>query len=440
MLSGSLYLFLSKIAGYGIRIILPVFLVRILTKEEFGVYSQFFLLEMLIKTIFQMGINQSLFFFIPRDRENSGAYFVNSLILNVLAFSLAYSLVWVFRAQIAQELGMGLVHTYFWYLAWYSMLMMLNIAAEVYLTAREKILSASIYAVVREVLASIATLYAAFRYGELEKIFLALIVSRAVTLVLALLYIHIKLHGFRATRYFFGLGSQIKYGLVLGLAGTIWALTMRIHEMAVSREFDLATYAVYAAGCKQIPILQFFGQSVAVVALSKFAKLEKAQDWAGIRKLWDQILGSMYGVGIPVTLGFLLISKPLIILMFTENYAGAIPIFQVQTIAMFSLVLNPPLILRAMNRNDISLKVSIVVLVLMPFSFYLGAQYWGLMGVVSAYALLTILGKVASQFFLNRLAPIHLPYIASRASILDFYRETWYQTLDLTKKMGKILP
>lgn len=434
MLSGSLYLFISKVAGYGIRILLPIFLVRILTKEEFGVYSQFFLLEMLIKTIFQMGINQSLFFFIPRDQKNSGAYFINSLSLNVVVFSLAYALVWIFRGEIAVQLGMGLIHTYFWYLASYSLLMMLNIAAETFLTVKDHIIPASIYSVLREILASIATLFAAFYYGDLEKIFFALVLSRALSLVLALLYIQIKIKGFQTEKYFVELGPQMKYGLVLGLSGTVWALTMRLHEMAVSRDFDLATYAVYAAGCKQIPILQFFGQSVAAVSLSQFTKLEKANDWEGIRALWEKILGSMYGVAIPVTLLFLAISKPLILTMFTHEYAGAVPIFQIQTIAMFSLVLNPSLVLRAMDRNDISLKIHIAILLTMPVLFHFGSRSFGIMGVISVYAILTILGKLLSHFFLNRYAPVYLPYIASRKSIWHFYQTGWVKVMGMLSR------
>lgn len=437
MLSGSLYLFISKVMGFGIRIILPVFLVRVLTKEEFGIYNQFFLLEMLIKTIFQMGVNQSLFFFIPRDRNNSGAYFINSLLLNVLIFTLAYALVWVFRPQIAGQLGMPLIQTYFWYLAFYSMLMMLNVAAESFLTARNHILASSIYSVVREILASAATLFAAFRYGSLESIFLALIISRAVTLVVALVYIHFRLHGFRAEHYFFGIGTQIRYGLVLGVAGAVWALSMRVHEMAVSRYFDIETYAVYAAGCKQIPILQFFGQSIWVVALSQFAALEKRGDWEGIRKLWDRILASMYGVGVPITILLLLIANPLVTLMFTPEYAAAVPVFRYNTLAMLSLVLNPPLVLRAMNRNDISLKVDAAVLAVMPFAFYAAIHFFGLVGVIAAHMILVTVGKLISQWSLNRLAPVYLPYVASRAAIFQFYRDMWGKGAAYA---GKFLP
>ena len=55
MLRQSAYLFTAKVVGFGVRILLPVFLVRVFTKAEFGAYAQFFLLEIVTKTIFQLG-------------------------------------------------------------------------------------------------------------------------------------------------------------------------------------------------------------------------------------------------------------------------------------------------------------------------------------------------------------------------------------------------
>ena len=289
MLSQSAYLFIAKVLGYGIRILLPVFLVRILTKADFGLYNQFFLIEIMFKTIFQMGVNQSQFFFIPRDLRNSGAYFINSLMLNVVLFGVAYSILYFFRGDLAEFLGMPVLEMFFWLLAGYSLLMMLNVTAETYLIARKLFIHSAVFEILRQVLASIATLLAAYLTRDLRIIILALVASRALSLALALIYIHVAQHGFRAERYFFGIRSQIRYGLVLGAAGMAWTFLMRFNEMTVSKFYDIETYAVYAAGLKQIPILQFFNQSIASVALVRFATLEKENDWENIRKFWDQI-------------------------------------------------------------------------------------------------------------------------------------------------------
>ncbi|MFT5314499.1 MAG: O-antigen/teichoic acid export membrane protein, partial [Candidatus Krumholzibacteriia bacterium] len=248
MLGNSAYLFLAKTLGYGIRILLPVFLVRILTKADFGAYNQFFLIEIMFKTVFQMGVNQSQFFFVPRDLRNAGSYFINSLMLNVGLFVVAYSIIGGFRGEVADFLGMEILRELFWPLAIYSLLMMLNVTAETYLVARKLFIQSAVFDILRQVLASAATLAAAYITRDLESIIQALVWSRAVSLVGVLLYIHLKHNGFQSEKYFFGLGKQVKYGLMLGMAGMLWTFLMRMNELTVSRFYDIETYAVYAAG------------------------------------------------------------------------------------------------------------------------------------------------------------------------------------------------
>jgi O-antigen/teichoic acid export membrane protein len=435
MLGKSLYLFLSQALGFGIRIILPVFLVRIITKAEYGAYSQFFLLEVLIQTIFQMGVIQSLFYFVPRDEKNAGGYLLNSLTLNIGIFSVGYTLVWFFRSWVATETGMGIILDFFWYLSSYSLLMILNVCIVSYLSARQEILSASIITILREIIASIATLIAAFTFRTLESIFLALVLARALTFLVGVAYIHFKLNGFASERYFFGIREQVRYGLVLGIGGTIGTIGMRFHELIASRYYPEDVFAVYAAGLKQIPILQFLSQALAAVALAQFAKLVKDDDWEGVRKLWDSVLGTMYGLGIPLIVVFLLISKPLVLLMFTDAYAGAVSIFRINTLATFALVLNATLVLRAIDRNDVTLKINLGMLIILPFSLYGGMKLGGLDGIICVHMLILLASKVAAHAYLNRLSPVPLPYIASRQSLIEFYRSSWYKGLDMANKV-----
>jgi len=218
----------------------------------------------------------------------------------------------------------------------------------------------------------------------------------------------------------------------------LWTFLMRFPEMTVSKFYDIETFATYAAGLKQIPILPFFSQSIAAVALVRFAQLEKENDWENIRKLWDKILGGMYAVGIPVTVFFILIAKPLILLMFTAKYAEAVPIFQINAIAMLYIILNPTLVLRAMDRNDISVKVNLGMMILLPPALYAGMKLFGLNGIIGASAVMVIGGRVINHAMLNRLTPVYLPYVASRKSVLEFYSGSYHMGREkLFKLLGK---
>ena len=425
MLRQSSYIFAAKVFGYGIRILLPAFLVRALTKAEFGSYSQFFLVEMMFQTIFQMGTNQSQYYFVPNDPKNAGGIFVNSIFINSGLYLLAYTIIALFRVDISGFLNMPVLREMFWYLASYSLLLMMTVCAQTYLMARKYFLQSAVLEVVSQSVVSLVTLAAAWLTRDLRSVIAALVITRLVTLAFIMAYIHFRLHGFASERYFFGIREQIRYGVVLGVSAMLWTFLMRTHELWVSRFYSIETYAVYAAGCKQIPILMLFTQSVGPVTLVRFAQLKAAGDWEGIRRFWNKVLGMTYGVGIPVTVFYLLIAGPFVTLMYTNEYRGAIQIFRLAAIAALYQLIVPSRVLRAMDRNDISLKVHAAVLVVLPAALYAGMKIGGIYGIIGAHACMVILGRIAAQYVTNRIVPIKLRYVPAPADVLAFYRETF---------------
>jgi O-antigen/teichoic acid export membrane protein len=431
MLNRSLYLASSKLLGYGIRLVLPYFLVRLVTVADFGAYRQFFLLDVYISTLFQLGVNQSLYYFIPRDPRNAGAYFLNSLLMNLVVFATACALIGTFREPLSAWLKMAILRDAFGHLTAFTMSLMLIAACDCYLNARQLIKVSAFFEVAGQVLASTVTVLAAFATRSLDAIIVWLVIARVVQLLAMLAYIHFRLDGFGAQRYFFGLREQIRYGLALGLAGTVWAMLQRMHEFFVSGYYGTEAYAVYSAGCTEVPIIQIFTQSVAVVALGQFAMLEQQGDWQGVRRLWSRVLTSGYAVALPTIVGFLLVSKPLVLFMFTKTYADAVPIFQINTILKFYLVFNASLVLRAMNRNDISIKVNLATLAAAPVLLYLGMRIGGIVGIIAAQAVLMLGSCLGMAALLNRVAHLRLPYVVSIGDLATFYREAWHKSLTL---------
>ncbi len=428
MLGQSVYLFGAKVFGYGLRILLPVFLVRVLPKADIGTYSQFFLLEILIKNFFQMGMNQSQYYFIPRAPRNAGGYLINTIVLNLAFFTVGYTLVGLWRIPLATQLGMPVLRNFFWILVAYSFLMMGTVIFSTYMQARNLFLQSARYEIFLQVLASLATLAAAYFTRDLKMVFLSLVAARALGAACGAAWVHFRMQGFRSEQYFFFKWEQMKYGFPLGVVGLLWMLLMQMNQLAVSRFYDLETFAVYAQGLKQIPVLQLYSQSIAAVALVKFAQLEKEGDWEGLKKLWNRLLASVYGLGVPITIVLILAARPLIILMFTGDYIGAVPIFRINTIAMLYLLLNPTLVLRALDRNDITVKVYAVLVVLMPGVYVLMNHWFGLLGIISAHAVGLILARGVSHFALNRLVPVHLPYIPPAVEVKRFYQDVYHRS------------
>jgi O-antigen/teichoic acid export membrane protein len=425
MLNQSFYLFATRLFGYALRLVVPYFLVRQLSVADFGAYRQFFLMEVYADALFQLGLNQALYYFIPRDLRNAGAYLLNSIVMNCLIFSVAFGLLGMFSHQVSSWLNMAIVHDAFGLLAAYIAVKMLVASADAYLTARQCIRAAGLFDVAGQAMSSVACVIAAFATRDLMVVLTALAVARAIQLVGMVAYIQFWLHGFRAERYFFGIGAQIRYGFVLGMAGTLMTQLARLHDFFVSRYYGTEAYAVYSAGCTEIPVIQLFTQSVALVALGQFALLDQQGDWEGTRRLWRRVLTSSYAVTIPAVILFLVLARPIIGTMFTDAYLAAVPVFAINTVLKIGLVFNATLVLRAMRRNDITIWVNAVSLVVAIPLLYAGMKVGGTVGIIAAQAALVIGSRLVSVAVMNRMLPESLPYFVSPRELRDFYVESW---------------
>jgi O-antigen/teichoic acid export membrane protein len=425
MLRGSLYIFGSKMTGYFLRILLPILLVRILSKADFGSYRQFFLLEVLITTLFQLGVNQALFYFIPRDERNAGAYFINSLVLNVLIFSSAFLVVGFFTTPLSRQLNMPILHDMYPALVAYILFLVLITSADCYLLARNRVRASAAYEMLGQLLAAVFTAIVALRTRNLQAILTSLVVARLIILALMMGDIHFRLRGFRAERYFIQVAPQIRYGLVLGLSGTFMTLLQQLHNFMISRYAGTEAFAVYSAGCTEVPLLPYYAQALAVVALGRLAQLEKEGKWEEISGIWDSILVSLYGLAVPLTLLLLLVAKPLILLMFTTGYADAVGIFRVNTLLKLNLLWNATLVLRAMKRNDVTLWVHLGLLILAVPVLRLGWQLGGALGVITAQFGLIMVSRLLPMIIMNRLAPRPLAYGVKPRDVWRFYVSTW---------------
>ena len=425
MLRKSFYIYVSKMGGYLVHTALPMVLVRILSMADFGSYRQFFVMELTVLTIFQLGVNQALYYFIPRDTKNAGAYFFNSLFLNIALFITAFMVLRLFAAPLGSLLKMPLLTEFFWLLALDTLCIMLGASAECYLLARDRVKIQAVLEIVGRVFISLSTLVSALVWHDLGRIILVMVLARCVQLAAQLLYIQFAMRGFRSERYFFDLWQQIRYSVVLGAGGSLGSFQGRIHNLVVSGMFGREVFAVYSAGCTEIPVLQYFGQSLATVSLGQFALLVKDGKQEEIRRLWREIMAHMYGFTLPVVIGFLIIAKPFIILAYTSAYAGAVTVFMINSLIKLNFIWNSTLVLRALGRNDVTFWFSLAMIVVGTPLMMLAAKVGGTVAVIAVNGTLLIGGRIFAVYLLNRISSLNLAYVVHPREILAFYRDLW---------------
>src|SRR5207302_298443 len=78
-------LVLARLASAALTFSLPLVLVRLLDPAVFGAYKQFFLVGQTVLLLGQIGLGQSLFYFLPRGRAERGAYVAHAPIARAAA-------------------------------------------------------------------------------------------------------------------------------------------------------------------------------------------------------------------------------------------------------------------------------------------------------------------------------------------------------------------
>jgi O-antigen/teichoic acid export membrane protein len=77
MLKPALLIIAGRIAGFIAAFVTPLILVRIFDLETFGTYKQWFLLYFTLLIITQIGMSESLLYFLPRAGGEAGRYVMN---------------------------------------------------------------------------------------------------------------------------------------------------------------------------------------------------------------------------------------------------------------------------------------------------------------------------------------------------------------------------
>ena len=84
----------GRTIGFAASFIIPVLLVRTFNQAEFGTYKQLFLIYGTLYGLAQLGMAESLYYFVPRKPQEAGPYIANALITLALAGTAGLALLW----------------------------------------------------------------------------------------------------------------------------------------------------------------------------------------------------------------------------------------------------------------------------------------------------------------------------------------------------------
>src|SRR5882724_8098136 len=128
----------GRLVGVLLSFCIPVALVRVFDPGAFGAYKQLFLLYGTLFGIAQVGMAESLFYFVPSDRDRAGFYAVNSMLVLLWAGAACAAALRIGRRAVAAGLGNEALVGAVPLLGIFLALMLASAGLEIVLTARKR--------------------------------------------------------------------------------------------------------------------------------------------------------------------------------------------------------------------------------------------------------------------------------------------------------------
>jgi O-antigen/teichoic acid export membrane protein len=375
-------LMLGRVFAFAVMFFVPVVNVRALSVEAYGYYKQFWLLFETVTPILMLGFPRSLLYYIPRSESDleKSVYVVQTV---VFLFAMAMIAV-IFYTVLGQVLGAGLgamVRAFFWRLSFFTVCMMVARYMDELFVAEKKIERQAVYHVATTATQAIVVMAVSWYTRDVSAIIWALAIVATVKLLFALVYTWVVYRPSFRTVSFSTLREQLSFALPLGMMAIALLLLTQTDKFIINRYMGRVAFAIYSVGAFQLPIVHIVASSVASVAFPLMAQYQKEERYDAFVELWRRSWLKTSVLFFPIFVFFMVTAEQFIIIMFTESYAGAIPIFRIYLILFLKATTDYAGVLTAFKKQDYLFKILAAAVVANLVLSLVLFRVWGRLGV-----------------------------------------------------------
>lgn len=403
----ALLLVAGRTLGFVAAFAIPVVLARTFDQAAFGTYKQLFLIYATCYGLAQIGAAESLYYFVPREPEHAGSRVGNALVTLGLAGAACFAALFVARFAIAASFSNPALIDEVPLLALFLAFMLVGAAFEIVMVSRnEHRAGASVYAL-SDVVRTTLLLAPAVIVGTLHSVLAGAVVFAALRVAAMLVYFWREFG--RSFRLDMGLWrSQLAYALPFALAVGIEVVQVNYHQWVVAARFDAATFAVYAVGCLQIPLIDLVYTSTCNVMMVRMAELVREGDYGDPRvlELWHNTTARLASIVFPLAAVLMLTARDLIVVLFTKTYLASVPVFIVWCLMILPSAFAVDGVLRVYAQTRFLLIMNIARLLIVAGLIGWFISTWGLIGAVLVTLTGTTIVKAAALARIARLMQV----------------------------------
>jgi len=372
---------LSRFANYGLVLISPIVLVRLLTVGEFGHYREFLVYSSVLASIGGFGIFTSLLYFVPAERARSWQFVRQTVQLTALtSFAVVFCVVIADLATGGTVIGRQL-----WFVAIY-VLVFTNIDFWEYLwLATRRPIAVFGYTSGRLVLRMLVVIALAYFFHKVEIVLWGLIGLESVRLVGSALAW--KLAAPKAGSLAPQPGDwrrMLHFCLPMGGSNVLAMSNRYAANIFVAKAMGPVALAHYTIGTYVEPIISTLRNSLSDTLLPAMVNCSNRSQAEAVA-LWQR--GTVVASILLLPIGCLLerYADTLIVTVFSSTYQAAVPVLRVFLIVLIRECFDFGMALKVINKTRYFLYADAAAIVVNLALSVALVPTWGLVGITTAY-------------------------------------------------------
>ena len=387
-ISPTLQLVTGRSIGLVASFAIGVVLARLFAPADFGVYKQFFLVYATLYGVLQLGMAESLYYFVPKASQHTGRYVCNAMATLALVGAASAAALYLGRNVMARWLTPELA-AQAPLLGVFLTCMLASTVLEIVLISRSRHAAAAVTYAVSDIARTLLFVLPALLVVSLRAVFVGAAVFAALRLaatVAALWRVFGRELRFDLPRW----REQLAYALPFALAVGIEVVLINYHQYVVAARVDAATFAIYAIGCLQIPLYDLIVTSSVNVLMVRMADAPRGR---AALALWHDTVCRLAFLIFPLAALLIVGAHSLIVGLFTATYVASVPIFVIWVLTMLPAVMAVDAVLRVYAQTRFLLVMNLVRLLCVAGLIGACLSAFGLPGAV----LVTLLALAATK-------------------------------------------
>jgi O-antigen/teichoic acid export membrane protein len=389
----------GRSVGFAATFAIPIVLVRSLDPAGFGVYRLVFLVYGSVYVLAQIGMAESLYYFVPQRPDRAARSVANSVTTLAVMGALAGSVMCLAAGPIGRWLGTELVAE-LPRLAIFLAAMLCSASFEILLVARKQYKSAAGVYAASDVARAVFLAVPALIFRSVDALMMGAIGFAVLRAICFAGFVRREFgRNFRTDASIWK--DQYRYALPFAAAVLIEVVQGSFHQYAVASWVDPATFAIYSIGALQIPLVDLLATSAGNVMMVSMTELVVKGE--SPVSLWHETIERLAFVFVPLATALVLLSREFIVLLYTPHFAASAPIFAISTglIVLGSFPVDS--VLRVYAETRFLFLLNVLRLALIASCIGLFVRSMQLPGAMLATLLVAVISKVVAIGYVGRL-------------------------------------